>query len=74
VKAKPIHATQRINDHERTVSINVVLNKELVSTILSFGDDVEVVEPKQLRDDITTILLRSCEKYGLVKDGSTSHH
>lgn len=74
VKAKPIHATQRINDQECTVAINVVLNKELVSTILSFGDDVEVVEPEQLRNDVATILLSSCKKYGLVKNDSTSPH
>jgi predicted DNA-binding transcriptional regulator YafY len=72
IKAKPIHGTQRSNDTERTVVLDVILNKELESAILSFGDDVEVIEPKQLREDIKAAILSLCKIYGLVNNGCTS--
>ena len=55
IKTKPLHLSQRVigedSDHTR-ISINVKINKELIALILSFGADVEVLEPASLRVEI----------------------
>lgn len=63
VIAKPIHSTMRCYDTERIVTIKVIPNKELISMILSFGNDVEVLEPQLLREEITRIIKSSYDKY-----------
>lgn len=55
IKTKPLHLTQRVVSKENnftTISINVKINKELISLILSFGHDVEVISPAVLRAEI----------------------
>ena len=49
---KPLHLSQRIiseDDGYTKISINVKINKELISLLLSFGPDVEVIAPASLR-------------------------
>lgn len=72
VSAKPIHHTQKNNDKNHTVTIDVIPNRELEAIILSFGKDVEVLEPEHLRNEIIEIIKESCEKYGLLKDDCKS--
>lgn len=67
ITSKPIHPTQVKNDKERTITINVIPNNELTSTILGFGMEVEVMEPLSLREAISNNLAESCKKYGLLK-------
>ena len=54
VITKPIHgASQRLdrNDpEERTVILNLLPNYEMYQAILSFGDDVEIISPVEVRD------------------------
>lgn len=53
VTTKPIHASQRIvNEEEHIISINVKLNKELYQTLLSFGSDLQVLEPMEVRKEM----------------------
>ena len=52
IKTKPLHLSQRIISEEpgfTKISINVKINNELISLILSFGPDVEVIAPASLR-------------------------
>ena len=52
IKTKPLHLSQRIISEEdgyTKISINVKINKELISLLLSFGPDVEVIAPASLR-------------------------
>jgi predicted DNA-binding transcriptional regulator YafY len=52
IKTKPLHLSQRIISVEpdfANISINVKINRELISLILSFGPDVEVIAPASLR-------------------------
>ena len=55
IRTKPLHLSQRIveeaEDHA-IISINVKVNKELESLILSFGDDMEIIAPASFRDRI----------------------
>ncbi len=72
VTAKPIHPSQQKNDSNRTITLNLLPNRELIATILSFGKDVEVLEPQSVRDEITTILEECCKNYGLLKNDCKS--
>lgn len=59
IVTKPIHgATQRMDKtdvEKRTIVINVIPNRELYQTLLSFGNDVEIIAPlfiKQVLDNL----------------------
>lgn len=66
IRTKPLHLSQRIveeNDYFAVVTINVKVNRELESLILSFGDDMEVLVPKQFRDRISNKIKAMNQKY-----------
>ena len=66
VATKPWHVSQKIVDENNsTISLqfHVVLNYELEQKILSFGQYVEVLSPKQLREQIKDRLNRSLKQY-----------
>lgn len=64
IVAKPIHGSQKIvSRDQRIVSLDVMQNRELESIILSFGEDVEVVEPQAFRDTILGKLKKACNNY-----------
>ena len=55
IRTKPLHLSQRIIEEAEDyaiISINVKVNKELESLILSFGDDLEIVSPSTFRNQI----------------------
>lgn len=56
VLTKPIHgATQKLDKYDlekRTVTIEVIPNRELYQLLLSFGSDVIVVEPELVRNEL----------------------
>lgn len=49
VESKPIHPSQHSHKGDCTVDIEVQINKELVQHLLSFGSDVTVLQPEELR-------------------------
>lgn len=62
--AKPIHGSQKIVDNDRRiVSLDVMPNLELESIILSFGEDVEVLEPQLFRNIIMNKIQKTFEIY-----------
>jgi predicted DNA-binding transcriptional regulator YafY len=67
VTTKPIHgASQRLDksdSEERTIIINVIPNNELYQTLLSFGSDLEVLEPKIIVDELHKIINEMKENY-----------
>ena len=72
IKAKPIHGSHRvINEEERLILLKLIPNRELESILLSFGDDVEVVGPKELRESVANKIKKSYEKYFPVQNGCT---
>jgi len=51
-----LHPSQAIIANEKgtvTFEISVIINKELISTLLSFGSDVVIAEPTALRAAVT---------------------
>lgn len=64
VITKPLHKTQTVtNEEERIIQIQVIPNKELESLILQFGNDVEILSPKALRDQIKEKIQEMIKKY-----------
>ena len=64
IQTKPIHDSQRIIERNKgIIEITVIPNKELKSQILSFGNDVEVLSPPKLREEIKRIIEESLQKY-----------
>ena len=53
ITSKPIHESQSIIDKEkRIIQIKVIPNKELEALLLSYGNQVTVLEPESLRNQI----------------------
>jgi predicted DNA-binding transcriptional regulator YafY len=65
VETKPLHETQRSKWSEDGlyVKIDVIKNRELVQTILSFGSDVKVLSPKYLVEEITLEISKMSSLY-----------
>lgn len=70
--SKPLHESMRKVDNEnRIVTIDVIPNRELESLILSFGADVEVLEPQWLREQIKEKIEDLMTKYSSVRINCT---
>src|SRR5690606_27530724 len=55
VVTKPLHGTQKVDksdDSGLTIQIEVMPNRELYQLILSFGEDIEIISPVELREEI----------------------
>ena len=50
IKNKPLHPSQHNYDKEYRISIDVIPNNELIALLLSFGSQLEVLEPQSVRD------------------------
>ena len=74
IRTKPLHLSQRIKEEHKDyaiVSINVKVNKELDSLILSFGDHMEVLAPESYRKHIAEKILALNQKY--ISDEENMH-
>lgn len=70
ITSKPLHGSMKFIDKDNCiVSIDVIPNNELISLILSFGSDVEVLEPISLREEIVKVVMESYKKYFTVQNG-----
>lgn len=55
IKTLPLHDTQQVlvdNDEEMKIKLKLCLTDDLVMELLSFGDNMKVIEPKSLADQI----------------------
>jgi predicted DNA-binding transcriptional regulator YafY len=72
VVSKPLHHTQKVVDESRCLlSIDVRPNRELDQLILSFGPDMEIVQPQWYREHISALFADSYKKYVGVQIGCT---
>lgn len=73
VISKPIHHSQTVEDEtEGIITLDVIPNKELISELIWFRDDVEVLSPASLREEIKANITKMYLKYFDVKDGCTT--
>lgn len=55
IKTKPIHGSQKLKEQGSShalITLDLIPNYELESLLLSYGEGVEVLQPKSLRDKI----------------------
>ncbi len=72
IKTKPIHGSQKVKEENMdfaVIELSVIPNFELESTLLSFGEDVEVLEPLSLKEKLTNRI-----KTMLVNYSAQSNH
>lgn len=64
VLSKPIHGSQKtINKEKCMISIEVIPNNELDALLLSYGNDVEILKPQELRTKIAEKVKECAKKY-----------
>lgn len=65
ITTKPIHPTQKseFKEDNLIVTIQVIPNYELVSQILSFGDQVKVIAPRELRSEVKAKIQNCLKNY-----------
>ncbi len=64
VTSKPIHQSQKVvSENEHIISLEVIPTRELEQQILSFGPDVEVLEPDGFRRSIAKKISEASQIY-----------
>ena len=67
VETKPLHSSQQIidknNDGSIMIRLDVVLNFEPEREILGFGENIEVIAPRNLRDRIKRRVHKNMQQY-----------
>lgn len=66
VESQPLHASQKLikeGNSRNTFSLKVIVSEELKRTLLSYGSQLEVIKPKELRAEIRIKVLEMHELY-----------
>lgn len=66
IKTLPLHETQEVlvdNDQETRIKLKLCLTHDLVMELLSFGDNMKVIEPKKLADEIKEAHKKAYKQY-----------
>ena len=66
IETKPIHGSQKIKERNQNgalVELFLQLNHEFISLILSFGENITVIEPEELKTRIKNSAKAMLEKY-----------
>lgn len=66
IKTKPLHGSQKMIEQSNNnfiFSIDVIPNFELKKLLLSFGNEITVIEPLELKNEIIEILNKNINNY-----------
>jgi predicted DNA-binding transcriptional regulator YafY len=66
IQTKPLHGSQKVKEEGKLytlITLDIIINYELESLILSFGDNIEVLQPASLRHAISKKIFASYKKY-----------
>ena len=66
INSQPFHTSQNIikeGKNKTSFKLNVLISEEFIRSILSYGGGIEVIEPMELRDEITIRLEEMAENY-----------
>lgn len=77
VRTVPIHSSQKTikeNEQGLLIELSLIINPELEGEILRYGEQVEVIEPAQLRENIRARAERLLKKYAKIDSTSSSSH
>lgn len=65
-KSLPLHSSQKIlvdNEKELRIKLSLFITYDLVMELLSFGDNVKIIQPESLADQIKSIHRKAFRKY-----------
>lgn len=66
IKTLPLHGTQQVlvdNDEETRIKLKLCLTHDLLMELLSFGDNMKVIEPQSLADQIKQAHKKAYRQY-----------
>lgn len=64
ITSKPLHGSQKIIDKENgIVMLSLIPNNEFYALLLSFGSDVEILEPQSVREEYISQVKKTYEIY-----------
>ena len=66
IRTLPLHSTQQIiisNDDELRVKLRLCITHDFIMELLSFGDNMKVITPKSLADEIKTAHMKAYGQY-----------
>lgn len=66
IKTLPLHDTQQVlvdNDEEMRIKLKLCLTHDLIMELLSYGDNMKVIQPKLLADQIKQVHERAYRQY-----------
>ncbi len=66
IKTLPLHETQEVlvdNDQETRIKLKLCLTHDLFMELLSFGDNMKVIDPKKLSDEIKEAHKKAYKQY-----------
>lgn len=66
IETKPLHGSQKtkfMTEDYVDIELSVQINKELVSMLFSYGEDIKVLSPDELKDKIVAISKKILDQY-----------
>ena len=64
ITSKPLHGSQKIIDEENgNIELSLIPNNEFYALLLSFGSDVEILEPQSVREEYMSQVKKTYEIY-----------
>jgi predicted DNA-binding transcriptional regulator YafY len=68
IDSQPFHASQKMvkeGKNKTTFSLQVIISEELIRSLLSYGGELEVLEPENLRNTIKKRIVEMSERYDI---------
>ena len=68
IKSQPIHHSQEILEEAENgtfFEFKLLLSEELIRTLLSYGGEIEIIEPQELKSALTARILAMKKRYNL---------
>jgi predicted DNA-binding transcriptional regulator YafY len=70
IRTKPLHQSQQeisqeTNQTHVVFTYQLRFNNELFAKLLEFGKDLEIIEPRHLREKMTVHIQEMAKKYGI---------
>lgn len=66
IKSKPLHGSQKVkeeNENDAIVELSVIINYELKSLLFSYGEELTIIEPPFLAEELKNKALKIIDNY-----------
>ncbi len=68
IKSQPIHRSQEVleeTENGTSFQFKLLLSEELIRTLLSYGGEIEIIEPIELKNALTERIIAMTKRYNL---------